>query len=337
MQFLRKILFPISILYDGVTTLRNILFNTSVFKSKRYNLPIICVGNLSVGGTGKSPMIEFLIRLLKSDYKIATLSRGYRRKTKGFILATKKDTALSLGDEPMQFHTKFPNISVAVDANRQNGIERLIAEVKPDVILLDDAYQHRKVTADFYILLTTYNDLYVDDLLLPAGNLRESKRGAKRAKAIVVTKCPPNLSEENKNKILRKIKPNNNQYVYFTKISYSTTIYSTTETKSVSELKNINFTLVTGIANPKELIAFLKQHNLQFEHLAYKDHHNFTASELKNLATKGFILTTEKDYMRLRNEISNLYYLPIKTQFLDDLEGFTNQINNAITIKKALT
>jgi len=219
MQFLRKLLFPFSIIYDGVTTVRNLFFDSGVFGSKSYPLPIIAVGNLSVGGTGKSPMIEYLIRLLQDDHKIATLSRGYRRKSEGFVLADKSTTAADLGDEPMQFYNKFPTIFVAVDANRQNGIAQLLQKANPDVILLDDAYQHRKVTAGFYVLLTKYNDLYADDLLLPAGNLREAKRGAKRANAIIITKCPQSLSDAQKEQIKIQIKPLAHQKVYFSTIT----------------------------------------------------------------------------------------------------------------------
>ena len=335
MQFLRKILFPFSILYDGVTTVRNLLFDKGFLKSKGYALPIIAVGNLSVGGTGKSPMIEYLIRLLQNDYKIATLSRGYRRQSEGFILASKTSTALDLGDEPMQFYSKFPNINIAVDANRQEGISKLITQVSPDLILLDDAYQHRKVTAGFYVLLTKYTDLYTDDLLLPAGNLRESKRGAKRAHAIIVTKCPEILSDIEKDKILEKINPQPHQKVYFTHIKYSNTVYNETEKIALNMLKTKNITLVTGIANPTHLVTYLKNKDLNFEHLNFKDHHNFTVDEIISLSKKEFILTTEKDYMRLKDELHNVYYLPIEAAFLNDNVVFDKQIKSFIKTKRS--
>ena len=196
MNLLRKILFPFAILYGLITSIRNFLFDKEILKSYSFDLPIIAVGNLSVGGTGKTPQIEYLIRLLLTKYKVATLSRGYKRKSEGFVLADANANAEILGDEPFQFFQKFPEILVAVDANRKNGIEQLLSQKeKPEVILLDDAYQHRKVKAGFYILLTAYDDIYVDDFMLPTGNLRESRSGSQRADVVVVTKCPPNLSE----------------------------------------------------------------------------------------------------------------------------------------------
>ena len=185
------------------------LYDLGVKKSTSYNFPVICVGNLSVGGTGKSPMIEYLINLLKNDFKLATLSRGYKRKTKGFVLANEQSTAETLGDEPFQFFTKFKNdIYVAVDAVRTNGIAQLRALNKPaEIILLDDAFQHRKVKAGFNILLTTYNNPYFKDFVLPAGNLREPRSGAKRAHIIIVTKCPYNLSDQEKSSFVKRIKP----------------------------------------------------------------------------------------------------------------------------------
>ncbi|NOY46666.1 MAG: tetraacyldisaccharide 4'-kinase, partial [Chlorobi bacterium] len=202
MNLIRKILFPIVPIYQSVTWLRNWCFDKHIFKSKVYNFPIICVGNLSVGGTGKTPMIEYLLRLLKENYNVATLSRGYKRNTKGFQIANENSSALTIGDEPYQFHQKFTDIVVSVDSDRQNGIAELQKmEQSPDIILLDDAFQHRKVKAGFNILLTTYDNLYINDFSLPTGNLREPKSGAKRADVIVVTKCPNTISNDDKNRI----------------------------------------------------------------------------------------------------------------------------------------
>jgi tetraacyldisaccharide 4'-kinase len=190
------LLFPFSILYGWITSIRNFLFDKGIFKSYSFDIPIIAVGNLSVGGTGKTPQIEYLIRLLSPNYKIAILSRGYKRKSKGFVLADPTSNAEILGDEPFQIYQKFPNTIVAVDADRKNGIENLLVlNEKPDVILLDDAFQHRKVKAGFYILLTGYDDLFYSDFILPAGNLRESRSGAKRANVIIITKCPKDISK----------------------------------------------------------------------------------------------------------------------------------------------
>jgi len=330
---LRKILFPFSVIYDLVTTIRNFFFDKGILKSKTYNLPILAVGNLCVGGTGKSPMIEYLIRLLKEEYRLATLSRGYRRKSEGFVLANKHSTANDLGDEPMQFHEKFSNISVAVDANRQHGISQLQQLVNPDVILLDDAFQHRKVTAGFYVLLTKFDNLYTNDLLIPGGDLRESKRGAKRADVIVVTKCPNNLSLERQNEIIKKISPIHSQKVFFTSISYSENVFGLDTKLTLESLKNNAFTLVTGIANPSPLIKHLTSLNLDFEHIVFKDHHNFSKKELSQLSEKQLILTTEKDYMRLKSSLTNVCYLPIVTKFLNSSDAFDDKIKSFVSLK----
>lgn len=325
----RKILFPFSVLYDGITRLRNYLYDKGIFESTAYSLPVICVGNLNVGGTGKTPMIEFLISILKDDFDTAVLSRGYKRKTKGFYEVKISDSAVEAGDEPLQFKRKFPEITVAVDANRRKGIAKL--KEKANVILLDDAFQHRKVKPYFSILLTTYNDLYTDDLLLPAGNLRESKKGAKRADCIVVTKCLPQLSVSEQNRIIKKLKPKISQEVYFTTIAYSQNIYGKEEIKELNFLQDKKFTLVTGIANPKPMVSYLKENGFDFEHLQFADHHHFSAIEIAILNKKQWILTTEKDYMRLDSKIkSSLFYLPVKTCFIEKEDDFIQQVRAAV-------
>lgn len=328
MNFVRKILFPIVPIYFVVTWLRNLCYDIGVFKSKSYDFPIICVGNLSAGGTGKTPMIEYLIRLLKGNYKVATLSRGYKRNTKGFYIADENSSVLKIGDEPFQFHQKFKDIVVSVDGNRQNGIAQL-RQLKdaPEVILLDDGFQHRKVKAGLNIALTTYDKLYVDDFVLPTGNLREPRSGAKRAQIIVVTKCPSNLNEIEKQKIISRIKPQSTQDVFFSSIKYSETVYSSKISKSLLSLKQERFTVVTGIANPKPLLGYLKNSGFNFEHLNFKDHHIFTDNELKLLNNKSLILTTEKDYTRLKDgiNIDKLFYFPIEIE-ISDKEKFTNLI-----------
>jgi len=227
MNLLRKILFPFAILYGIITSIRNFLFDVGILKSYSFDLPIIAVGNLSVGGTGKTPQIEYLIRLLSDTYKIATLSRGYKRQSKGFVLADSGSNATVLGDEPFQFYQKFPEIQVAVDADRKNGIEQLLLQKEiPQIILLDDAFQHRKVKAGFYILLTSYGDLYSNDFILPTGNLRESRSGAKRANIVVVTKCPKMLSHKEQKSIQSKLKLTKNQELYFSFIDYDDSIFS---------------------------------------------------------------------------------------------------------------
>ena len=320
MNLLRKILFPFAIIYSVITSFRNFLYDTGVLKSYSFNLPIIAVGNLSVGGTGKSPQIEYLIRLLSEKYKIATLSRGYKRKSKGFILADANVNASIIGDEPFQFYSKFPKIQVAVDANRKNGIEQLLSQTsKPEVILLDDAFQHRKVKAGFYILLTSYNELYSDDFQLPTGNLRENRGGAKRANVIIVTKCPSDLSNEEREKIRKKLAILDSQELYFTTIAYDEFVYSENEKRKVSEIQNVDKLLLAGIAKPQSFFAHL--HNNKEECLTFPDHHHFTEIdilEIKNKANNKIIITTEKDYVRLKGSISKeqLFYLPIQSKFL---------------------
>jgi tetraacyldisaccharide 4'-kinase len=295
-----------------------------------YNLPVIAIGNLCVGGTGKSPMVEYVIRLLKDDFKIATLSRGYRRKTKGFILSSSESTSDEIGDEPLQFKNNFPEVFVAVDSDRQNGISNLRNITKTDVIILDDAFQHRKVTAGYYVLLTKYDSLFTDDLLLPAGNLRESKRGVKRANIIIVTKCPKDLTDYEQSSIIEKLNCNNSIKVFFTFISYSKHIKGNSETKLLTSLKSRKFTLVTGIANPSPLVNYLQGLNYNFNHIAFKDHHNFSDKEIKELSNKELILTTEKDYMRLKRSLKNVYYLSIVTEFINDKSKFDESIQSFV-------
>ena len=334
MNLIRKILFPFAILYGFITSIRNFLFDKGILKSYPFDIPIIAVGNLSVGGTGKTPQIEYLIRLLSPKYKVATLSRGYKRQSKGFVLADSSSNAEILGDEPFQFYTKFNNIQVAVDANRKNGIEQLLSQPeKPEVILLDDAFQHRKVKAGFYILLTSYGDLYSDDFMLPTGNLRESRSGAKRANLVVVTKCPATLSLDEQHKIKAKLKLDSNQDLYFSHIDYDDSIYSEDKTMKVSEIKNVDKLLLAGIAKPEPFFGYLQQKNDVC--LIYPDHYHFTEKdllEIKNKSQKKIIITTEKDFVRLKGNIpkEQLFYLPIRSSFLSSGENFDKTITNYV-------
>ncbi len=332
MKLIRKILFPIVPIYYLVTWLRNKLYDLGIKKSVSYNFPVICVGNLSVGGTGKTPMIEYLIRLLKDDFKVATLSRGYKRKSKGFQIGDKNTTVDVLGDEPFQFYSKFKDdIKVAVDSNRSEGINILRRlEDYPEVILLDDAFQHRKVKAGFNILLTTYGNIYTEDFVLPTGNLREPRSGAKRANVIIVTKCPKDLSKSEKVAILSKLKLQNHQFVFFSSIAYADEVFSNDSSKNLESLPN--FTLVTGIANAKPLVDFLEAKNLNFEHLNFKDHHDFSQEDILKLEKQELIVTTEKDYMRLKQYESlkeKLFYLPI-TVIIDNALKFNEIIKQAV-------
>ncbi|WP_366187025.1 tetraacyldisaccharide 4'-kinase [Flavobacterium ovatum] len=330
MKILRKLLFPFALLYGLITAIRNFLFDQGLKKHTTFNVPVIAVGNLSVGGTGKTPQIEYLVRMLSDSYKVATLSRGYKRQSEGFILADENANALILGDEPFQYYQKFPKIQVAVDANRTNGIFLLLSQkVKPEIILLDDAYQHRKVKAGLYILLTAYGDLYADDFILPMGNLRESRSGAKRAKVVVVTKCPATLSVEEQQEITNKLNLNSNQELYFSTIQYDTVVYGKNEQLTVEALKSKQKVLLAGIAKPKPFFEYLKNdHDLC---LTYPDHHHFSDKDLITIQeqSKGkIIITTEKDYVRLKDSIlkEQLYYLPIQSKLLTKVNQFENSV-----------
>lgn len=334
MNFFRKILFPFAVLYGIITAIRNFLFDKGILKSVAFDTPVIAVGNLSVGGTGKTPQIEYLIRLLSDHYKIATLSRGYKRKSEGFILADAASNAAILGDEPYQFYQKFPNIQVAVDANRVNGIAQLLSQKNaPEIILLDDAFQHRKVKAGFYILLTAYGDLYCDDLILPAGNLRESSSGAERADVIVVTKCPPDLTMQQQAEIKNKLKPAAHQQVFFTFIEYDSQVYSEEKQLSLAEIATVDKLLLAGIAKPEPFFAYLQA--AKSGTMAFSDHHDFTQQEIETIKEKAkdkIIITTEKDYVRLKGKLpkEQLFFLPIKSSFVNNKADFDKTIMNYV-------
>ena len=313
---MRFLLLPFAILYGLGVRLRHFLYDRGWLSSKRYPFPILCVGNLAVGGTGKTPMVEYLVRLLGQE-QVAILSRGYRRKTRGFVLADDSATAMTLGDEPYQYHRKFPRATVAVCESRQEGIERLLENPHFKYIILDDAFQHRKVQAETNLLLTSYDKLYTQDFLLPVGSLRDIRSRARKAQIIIVTKCPE-LTQAEQEKIIQQLKPLPSQKVYFTSIAYSDRVYSHEDSQALKDFIATPFTLVTGIANPTPLVDFLEKQGASFEHLAYSDHHHFSNRELELLRQKGRILTTEKDYVRLEGALSTLYYLPIETQFLND-------------------
>ncbi len=330
MQVLRKLLFPISLVYGFMVFLRNRCYDLGIFSSKSFNTKTISVGNLSVGGTGKTPMIELLVKSLHQNYQLAILSRGYKRKSNGFLLSTNKTSVEDLGDEPFQLKSKFPKVAVAVDADRRNGITQLEQMVEPDVILLDDAFQHRKVKPGFSILLTAYHNIYVNDWYLPTGDLRDSKSEARRANTIVVTKCPKNLSLSERNKIVNRINPKEHQNILFSYLSYNK------ELKGISvnldELKDKKVTLVTGIANPVPLEKFLLEEGLAFEHMKFNDHHFFTEQEIAVLKGKECILTTEKDYVRLKSRLTKLYYIEVSHQFIGgDKEVFDEELQQFMT------
>ncbi len=325
---IKKILFWIlSTPFLLVTSIRNFLYNIGVIKSHQFNIPIISIGNLNLGGSGKTPSIEYLVRLLSNNYKVAVLSRGYGRKSTGFILADYNSDAGTIGDESMQYYKKFKNIIVSVDSNRVRGINKLIKlNSKLEIVLLDDAYQHRKVKPGMSILLTKFNDLYSDDNIFPLGNLRESKRNANRADIIIVTKCNSDINEDQKKQVIQKLNISDNQKIYFSSIKYSKMLYDKESSKPLSEFKNIKFTLVTGIADSSHLINYLNDSGYNFNHILFKDHHNFSDSDIIKIDRNNLIITTEKDYVKLFTKItSSLYYLPIEFVINNEVD-FNKQI-----------
>lgn len=328
MVLLRKLLFPLALLYGGITALRNLCYHWGWRKAHSYEIPMIAVGNLSVGGTGKSPQIEYLIRLLSPQYRVAVLSRGYKRKTQGLVVADETATAQTLGDEPYQFYRKFPQVQVAVDANRNRAIQHLLSlPAPPEFILLDDAYQHRKVNAGFYVLLTAYGDLFCDDYMLPTGHLREPRSGAQRAQVVIVTKCPPDLSVSDQERIRQKLKVS--VPVFFSSVTYAEEVFSVNNSLKVSDLHAMPKLLLAGIAKPEPFFAYLQHENDVV--LRYPDHHDFTEVDIKNIQKQSInrvIVTTEKDYVRLLPHFSGqpLYYLPIQTSFLSDAPRFDQLI-----------
>lgn len=341
----RILLLPFSLIYGLIIIIRNFLYDKNIFKSVKFNLPIICVGNLAVGGTGKSPMVEYLIRMLKDDYKPATLSRGYKRKTKGYALAGANTTALDIGDEPMQFFNKHPEIAVAVGEERIVAIPQLLHDrPETDVIILDDAFQHRAVKAGLYILLTECNNLFTKDFFLPTGDLRDQYSSANRADIIIVTKCPPDLNEQQRQEIIAEIFPSKQQLVLFTTIDYGTP-YHIISKKERTLRPDDEVLLVSGIANPKPLKQYLFEHTATYYQINYRDHHIFTIDDLKEITHQfntqvekenGLIITTEKDAVRFLKfhqhlEELPLYILPIQHRFLFNEAGlFESEIKNFI-------
>ena len=341
---IRILLFPFSIIYGFIILIRNFLFNKRILSSTSFNLPVICVGNLAVGGTGKSPMVEFLIKALKNEFAIAILSRGYKRKTKGYALANETSTVLQIGDEPMQFHIKFPDVPVAVGEERLVAIPQLLHDLpSTEVIILDDAFQHRSVKAGLNILLTDHNNLFSRDWYLPTGDLRDDPRSYKRADIIVVTKCPNEIDEEEKKQLSAELRVMPYQEIFFSSIKYGTPYHLVNKNEKIVSDKT-EVLLLTGIANPRSLKKFVFENYSTYYQSSYNDHHIYTIDDLREIikrfsnmpAKDKIILTTEKDAVRLskfHNEITDLpfYVIPVEPEFLfGEGEVFTKLISNFI-------
>lgn len=340
----RWYLYPFSLGYHMVTGFRNTMYDLGIFKSTKFKTPIINVGNLSVGGSGKSPMVMYLAKSLSKHYRTGVLSRGYGRLTKGYDVTNYDSNYKTVGDEAMQLFERFKNrFVIAVSEERVPGAKKVIEDMDLDVLILDDAMQHRAIKAGFNILMTDFNDPYFKDHLLPAGDLRESRAGAGRADIVMVSKCPDELTEETKQYYISRIRPSKNQKVFFSSIGYDENVYGTRE-KMLPD-NNLNYydiLLITGIANPKPLLAHLAKFSQRVKHLKFRDHHNFSESDIKNIIAEykkmgeyKLILTTEKDYVRLKtfDYLRDLvYYWPINV-VIDEKEEFNQTIFDYVNKK----
>lgn len=329
MRRLRLLLYPLGLVYNLITAIRNLLFNLKIKKVHFSGTPIICIGNLSAGGTGKTPHTEYCIRLLSPSNKITVLSRGYNRLTSGYILASGKSSANEIGDEPFQFYNKFEDIHVAVDEKRVRGIRNIIQDHHPDVIILDDAFQHRYVKPHYSVLLTDYNELFTDDFVLPAGNLRENRFNAKRADLVIVTKCPQGITLNQKKEIREDIQSYTKAKVLFSSIKYCDfkTLLgeNVIEDFEINKLKHI--VAVTGIAKSVGFVKALHKYGENIRQHKFADHYRYTESDIDDIiyhfnkitTDSKAIFTTEKDAMRLlefKDKFENIpvYYWPIEIE-----------------------
>lgn len=352
----RWLLLPFTLIYSIIVWMRNKMFDINLLPSKEFNIPLISVGNITVGGTGKTPHVEYMVRLLHDDHKIAVLSRGYKRQKKGFIVADKESTSSDIGDEPKQIKRKYPDIAMAVDGNRVKGVEKLMkgaAGFDPDIILLDDAFQHRYVKPGLSILLVDFNRPLEKDYILPYGRLRESMYEKKRANIVIVTKTPRDLKPIDRRIISKEMKLFPYQSLYFTYLKYGalTRVFESDKQLSLemAKDKNIKVLLITGIANPVPLKEYLMEYFDDITHLNFSDHHNYGPKDVKKVL-KAFdkidsdfkiIITTEKDAVRIGDSKSfkesslPIYYVPIEVDFLDDdKEDFKKRVLSYISNNK---
>ena len=345
----------LSLFYGIVSAIRNELFDLKILPSREFDLPIISIGNITVGGTGKTPHTEYIAQLLKSGFKVAILSRGYKRKTRGFFIVESTSKVKQVGDEPLQIKLKFNSVTVAVDASRVRGIEKLLAlPEKPNVILLDDAFQHRYVTPGMNILLIDYNRLITKDSLLPYGRLRESASNKSRATIMIVTKCPAELKPIDERIITKELEVRPYQNLYFSTLEYGSLLPVFPEDitlKSVVLVEGITVLLVTGIANPSPLNEYLRHGSHDIHEMNFPDHHQYISKDLDRInvkfdslpTVKKIIITTEKDMVRFRdldtvpeNIRKNMYYIPLKISFLNNAgKDFDRKILNYVKENKS--
>lgn len=348
---LSLLLYPISLLYGIIVSVRNFLFSIKLIHSTEFNLPIISVGNITVGGTGKTPHVEYLIKLLSSDFQIAVISRGYKRTSNGFVEASEKTPYEQIGDEPKQIKDKFPQITVAVDANRVKGVKKLIEKNKNlQAIILDDAYQHRYIAPGQNILLIDFNHPVDEDYLLPLGRLREPAAQIKRADIIIMTKCPDTIKPIDQRLMEKRFRLFPYQKLFFTQITYGNPLPVFKEFSQTGQIlespTNTTILLLSGIANPSPLIEHVRKSNPNIIQLSFPDHHAYTPLDIHHLIEKfaeitssyKWILTTEKDAVRLQKfadideEIKKLmYFIPIEISFLNNEDKtFNHYIQNFV-------
>lgn len=339
-QVFRLLLYPFSILYGLITWLRNGLYNKGIFSEIEFDIPTIAVGNLSVGGTGKTPHVEYLIRLLQQQFYVATLSRGFNRQTKGYLYADEKASALTIGDEPMQFYEKFPDIAVGVGERRTLALPQLLMDA-PDteVVLLDDAFQHRSIKPGINIMITDYKHPFTRDHIVPFGRLRESRKGYGRADCIIVSKCPKEITIGEKEKLTREINPLAHQHLFFTTLQYGNCYDFVTGTKEYI-LPHTGVIVACGIANPQPLLDYLLTKTEEVKLLRFPDHYYYRDDDLEKMedaltqlsCSFKMIITTEKDAVRLRllqdkivQKKLPLFILPLHVSFLFDEKEKFNQ------------
>jgi len=343
------LLYPFSVIYGLITGFRNFLYNYGILSTTVFPIPVICVGNITVGGTGKTPHTEYLADLLRKDFRVATLSRGYKRETKDFRIATAASSVREVGDEPLQIFRKFPDILVTVDRNRVHGVRKIMdLATETDVIILDDGYQHRSITPGFSILLSDFGRPVMSDHMLPYGNLREDKSNMRRADVILITKCPKNLSPIQRRLIVKEIGKPAYQNLFFTSISYKAPlpVFGSEENDKgyfdLTKCAGSSIILLTGIANPKPLKEYFQKFFSEIIELTYPDHYSFNEQDILKIssafndlsASVKYIMTTEKDAMRLREFTSfeepvksAMFYVPVGITFLnDDKDEFDNLI-----------